>query len=112
MFGLTLEHNYHTVVNEGPMKICEIFLTKPDQFHPVHVDKLKECLRTFVKLCGFAIALNKSLIGPQRIHPPSQPNSYRPSAYIEILTVLQISNFSRWWSNITKVPLLLPPFQL
>jgi hypothetical protein len=55
------------MVNEGPLKICETFLTKPEQYNSEHIDKLRQALHDFVWTCGFAISLNRSLIGPQHI---------------------------------------------
>jgi len=55
------------MVNDGPLKICETFLTRPELFNPLHIEQLKQCLQEFIKMCGFAIALNKSIIGPSHI---------------------------------------------
>jgi len=58
------------MVNEGPLKICETFLTRREGMHVYDNEQvaiLTKVLATFVTLCGFAIALNKSLIGPKHI---------------------------------------------
>jgi hypothetical protein len=58
-------------VNEGPLKICEIFLRKdlkPGTYPEEHLVALRKDLGEFVRACGFAIALNNSLIGPE--HKP------------------------------------------
>jgi hypothetical protein len=62
-----------TMVNEGPLKICEIFLAsgavdrdgKP--YDPQKVAVLKEKMTDFIKMCGFAIKLNKSLISAEHL---------------------------------------------
>lgn len=58
---------FFSVVNEGPLKICETFLTKPELFNQQHIDQLRQALHDFVWTCGFAISLNRSLIGPPLI---------------------------------------------
>ncbi|KAL6049946.1 RasGEF domain-containing protein [Balamuthia mandrillaris] len=75
---MPLSHFYFTsqnqkVVNEGPLKICEIFLP-PDavdesgqKYDQAKILVLKEKMRAFVKMCGFAIKLNKSLISAEHI---------------------------------------------
>jgi hypothetical protein len=61
------------VVNEGPFRICEIFLNqravdaqgKP--YNPQQIELLREKMSDFTKLCGFAIKLNKSLISAEHL---------------------------------------------
>lgn len=61
------------MVNEGPLKICEVFLApgaadadgQPHDPHKIAI--LKERMADFVKLCGFAIKLNKSLISSEHL---------------------------------------------
>lgn len=61
------------VVNEGPLKICEVFLAHGavdadgQQYDPHKIAILKEQMADFVKLCGFAIKLNKSLISSEHL---------------------------------------------
>jgi len=55
------------MVHEGPIKICEIFLRNSDSYNPALIEQLKKSLHIFIKMCGFAVALNKSLIGPEHI---------------------------------------------
>jgi hypothetical protein len=61
------------VVNEGPMKICEIFLAKDavnpsgQKYDAQKIAYLREKMGQFVKMCGFAIKLNKSLISAEHI---------------------------------------------
>jgi hypothetical protein len=61
------------VVNEGPLRICEVFLApgagdgEGQQHEPHRIVVLKERMTDFVKLCGFAIKLNKSLISSEHL---------------------------------------------
>jgi hypothetical protein len=60
------------VVNEGPLRICEVFLAPgagdgEGQHEPHRIVVLKERMTDFVKLCGFAIKLNKSLISSEHL---------------------------------------------
>jgi hypothetical protein len=54
------------MVNPGPLKVCDIFLapgTIKSKRHPVElVQELMDAMDKFVRVCGFAIKLNKSLI--------------------------------------------------
>jgi len=50
------------MVNEGPIKICEVFLTDPSQFPPQHIQALKKALKLFSTYCDFALKLNNRLI--------------------------------------------------
>ncbi len=63
-----------SVVNEGPLKICEIFLppeaVDPEtgkRYDPQQIAVLKDHMAAFVRMCGFAIRLNKSLISSEHI---------------------------------------------
>ncbi|EFA83784.1 DOCK family protein [Heterostelium album PN500] len=55
------------MVNEGPLKICEVFLSKSNssQYNSEHVDQLKKAMERFIHYCGWTIKLNKGLISPQ-----------------------------------------------
>jgi len=57
------------VVNDGPLKICKTFLSPENvpKYPPHHIALLRQNMARFSKLCGFAIALNKSVIGPQHL---------------------------------------------
>eukprot|EP01104_Vermistella_antarctica_P003930 TRINITY_DN1431_c0_g1_i1.p1 TRINITY_DN1431_c0_g1~~TRINITY_DN1431_c0_g1_i1.p1 ORF type:complete len:2060 (+),score=630.15 TRINITY_DN1431_c0_g1_i1:204-6383(+) len=63
------------MVNAGPVAICDIFLAndavasvpQSDHRHHILLDRLREALNNFTVLCGFAIALNKSIIGPKHL---------------------------------------------
>eukprot|EP00026_Physarum_polycephalum_P000113 Phypoly_transcript_00113.p1 GENE.Phypoly_transcript_00113~~Phypoly_transcript_00113.p1 ORF type:complete len:2230 (+),score=343.31 Phypoly_transcript_00113:65-6691(+) len=55
------------MVNEGPLKLCETFIMKAEMYNPVHIDQLRQTLYEFVRTCGFAIHLNRAIIGPQDI---------------------------------------------
>ena len=54
------------MVNAGPLKIGEIFLapgSARSKKYPIErLNELMDAMLTLVKMCGFAIALNKSLI--------------------------------------------------
>eukprot|EP01089_Gocevia_fonbrunei_P018800 TRINITY_DN6461_c0_g1_i1.p1 TRINITY_DN6461_c0_g1~~TRINITY_DN6461_c0_g1_i1.p1 ORF type:complete len:156 (-),score=33.21 TRINITY_DN6461_c0_g1_i1:461-868(-) len=55
-----------TMVNEGPLAICQTFLGKKDEDQDVElVELLTSKVQDFVKMCGFAIAMNKSLISEE-----------------------------------------------
>ena len=57
------------VVNEGPLKICDTFLSVENSTkYPRHnVQLLRENMARFSKLAGFAIALNKSVITEEHL---------------------------------------------
>eukprot|EP01087_Luapelamoeba_hula_P004157 TRINITY_DN14106_c0_g1_i1.p1 TRINITY_DN14106_c0_g1~~TRINITY_DN14106_c0_g1_i1.p1 ORF type:complete len:254 (-),score=49.85 TRINITY_DN14106_c0_g1_i1:78-731(-) len=63
-----------TMVNEGPLKICETFLPegpvldpsgKP--YPPELLMSLRVKMSEFIRMCGFAIRLNKSLISAEHL---------------------------------------------
>ena len=53
-----------TVVNEGPMKICQTFLAHDERpkYDATNVETLRESMSLFIKLCGFGIKLNRSIM--------------------------------------------------
>eukprot|EP01133_Synstelium_polycarpum_P005247 gene5247-6071_t len=55
------------MVNEGSLKICEVFLSKSNGtlYNAEHVDQLKKAMERFIHYCGWTIKLNKGLISPQ-----------------------------------------------
>jgi len=55
------------MVNEGPLKVCEIFLSPKTvgQYNPEHVEQLKKAMEKFIIYCGFTIRLSRSLITVQ-----------------------------------------------
>ncbi|EGG18916.1 DOCK family protein [Cavenderia fasciculata] len=55
------------MVNEGPLKICEVFLSKQNvvNYAPEHVEMLKRSMERFIYFCGLSILLNKRHIQPQ-----------------------------------------------
>jgi len=61
------------VVNEGPLKICEIFLSpnavdpEGQPYNKQQIEYLKVQMAEFVRMCAFAIRLNKSLISQEHI---------------------------------------------
>eukprot|EP01103_Thecamoeba_quadrilineata_P019234 TRINITY_DN769_c0_g2_i1.p1 TRINITY_DN769_c0_g2~~TRINITY_DN769_c0_g2_i1.p1 ORF type:complete len:1872 (+),score=378.58 TRINITY_DN769_c0_g2_i1:39-5654(+) len=55
------------MVNEGPLKICEIFLAEQQRYPEEQVQELKRVLQQFSRDCGFALSLNKSLITPEYV---------------------------------------------
>jgi hypothetical protein len=62
-----------TMVNEGPIKICETFLV-PDavdsegkRYPPDQIAALKEKMVLFVRMCGFAISLNNRIISSEHL---------------------------------------------
>jgi hypothetical protein len=54
------------MVNPGPLKVCDIFLapgTIKERKQPVElVHELMDSMDKFIRVCGFSIKLNKSLI--------------------------------------------------
>jgi len=52
------------MVNEGPLKICDTFLSVESmpRYRTDQVELLKVKMAMFIKLCGFALALNKRLV--------------------------------------------------
>jgi len=58
------------MVNEGPMRICEIFLgpgAEQEQYSQQHIKELKVVMDDFSKVCGFCVALNKSIIDQRHV---------------------------------------------
>jgi len=55
------------MVNEGPLRICEIFLTDPSRYPSEHVARLRKALKDFSLYCGFAMALNKRLLTEKHV---------------------------------------------
>ncbi|KAF2072984.1 hypothetical protein CYY_005696 [Polysphondylium violaceum] len=55
------------MVNEGPLKVCEIFLSPKTvgSYNPEHVEQLKKAMEKFIIYCGFTIRLSRSLITVQ-----------------------------------------------
>jgi hypothetical protein len=52
-------------VNAGPAAIIATFLNNPDEYPPESIEKLKECIRAFVRACNFGLILNQKLIQDQ-----------------------------------------------
>ncbi|KYR00713.1 DOCK family protein [Tieghemostelium lacteum] len=50
------------MVNEGPLKVCEIFLNKKtiSSYNAEHVEQLKKAMEKFLIYCGFTIRLSRS----------------------------------------------------
>jgi len=61
-----LQGSVLVTVNAGPLAIAQVFLEKSSHYPPHHVAKLKEVIAHFVKLCQFALVLNKTLIQPEQ----------------------------------------------
>jgi len=56
------------MVNEGPLKICELFLgSNREKYDPALTSKLESSMVRFLKLCGDAISLSRTLIGPEHV---------------------------------------------
>ncbi|KAK5576125.1 hypothetical protein RB653_007266 [Dictyostelium firmibasis] len=62
-----LQGSVFPMVNEGPLKICEIFLSQKtiNNFNPDHVDQLKKAMEKFIIYCGFTLRLSRSIISVQ-----------------------------------------------
>jgi len=62
-----LQGSVAPMVNEGPLKLCETFLSKEAKAKqkPEHVELLTLAMCNFVELCAAAIQLDQMLIGPQ-----------------------------------------------
>ncbi|KAN0034357.1 hypothetical protein ACTFIV_000860 [Dictyostelium citrinum] len=62
-----LQGSVFPMVNEGPLKICEIFLSPKtiNNFNPDHVDQLKKAMEKFIIYCGFTLRLSRSIISVQ-----------------------------------------------
>lgn len=51
------------VVNAGPLHVCEVFLGKTQgEYQEVHIRTLRKAMEDLTRLCGFSIALSKSII--------------------------------------------------
>jgi hypothetical protein len=56
-------------VHSGTKEICKSFLgDKASENSIEHVDRLCQALREFLKACEDALALNKTLIGPDQFN--------------------------------------------
>jgi len=68
-----LQGSVVTMVNEGPLKICEIFLkkgavdTQGNPYNPQQISYLRDQMSEFIRACAFAIRLNSSLISSEHI---------------------------------------------
>jgi len=62
-----LQGSVAVMVNEGPLKLCETFLSEEakKKEKPEHVRLLTQAMCNFVELCAAAIQLDQMLIGPQ-----------------------------------------------
>ncbi|EAL73033.1 DOCK family protein [Dictyostelium discoideum AX4] len=62
-----LQGSVFPMVNEGPLKICEIFLSPKtiNNFNADHVDQLKKAMEKFIIYCGFTLRLSRSIISVQ-----------------------------------------------
>ena len=62
-----LQGSVAPMVNEGPLKLCETFLSAEARksAKPEHVEMLTLAMCNFVELCAAAIQLDQMLIGPQ-----------------------------------------------
>lgn len=57
------------MVNEGPLKICEAYLSKDERDkHPAEqITKLETAMGDFIKLCGFGVKLVNQVIELRRL---------------------------------------------
>ncbi|KAH3766773.1 DOCK family protein [Pelomyxa schiedti] len=57
------------MVNEGPLKICETFLSPEARatHRKEHIDKLSWAMATFIDFCGYATQLNHSIIDEKHV---------------------------------------------
>jgi len=57
------------MVNEGPLKICQTFLSAEEapKYPKAQVEDLRSAMGRFIHLCGFAVKLNKSLITQEHV---------------------------------------------
>eukprot|EP00727_Mastigamoeba_balamuthi_P006631 m51a1_g2589 hypothetical protein (1913) ;mRNA; r:418345-424701 len=65
-----LQGSVAAMVNEGPLKICELFLGEEERKtqQEKHVEKLSRAMANLMELCCYALELDNSLIGPK--HKP------------------------------------------
>jgi len=61
-----LQGSVLVTVNAGPLAIAKIFLGNSAAYPAQHVARLQEVIISFVKLCQFALVLNKTLIQPDQ----------------------------------------------
>eukprot|EP01114_Cavostelium_apophysatum_P014035 TRINITY_DN3531_c0_g1_i2.p1 TRINITY_DN3531_c0_g1~~TRINITY_DN3531_c0_g1_i2.p1 ORF type:complete len:2047 (-),score=557.52 TRINITY_DN3531_c0_g1_i2:8-6148(-) len=59
---IVLQGSVLAQVNAGPIRICEVFLGRPNTYPKEHLEQLRESIHQFVTLCGRAVELNGSLI--------------------------------------------------
>ncbi|KAL6054781.1 dedicator of cytokinesis protein 7 isoform X5 [Balamuthia mandrillaris] len=85
-------------VNAGPIEIARTFLAGGSNFDAAHVSSLKESLQEFIKLCQFALNMNKMLIAPDQLEFQVQLEAGYYSLCKELSTYLPG----------TKLPTLLP----
>ena len=57
------------MVNEGPIKICETFLSaeEREKYPAEHVKELEEEMRKFITRCGFAVKLANQVIETRQL---------------------------------------------
>lgn len=75
------------MVNEGPLKICELFLSDEGRKaeRPELVEKLCVAMANFLELCAAAIQLNVQLIGPRHIKFHEMIEKHYAELYEKIL---------------------------
>ena len=72
------------MVNEGPLKICETFLSKEERgkYPPEQIYQLEEVMSKFIKLCGFAVKLGNQVIEMRGLHEYQQFQSMIEDKYV------------------------------
>ena len=77
---------HSTVVNEGPFKICETFLSEKERgkHPPEQIEELELAMHEFIKVCGFAVKLTNQVIELRQLTEYEQFQSMIDTQYHEM----------------------------
>ena len=81
------------MVNAGPVEIAKTFLGNNAVNYPAkHVETLSKMCHEFINVCGFALKLNKTLIGPEQIDFQTECENGYARLKSEINALMQLSS--------------------
>ncbi len=83
-------------VNAGAIEICKEFLGNASKYPKPWVEKLASAVKEFLRYCEDALALNKTLIGPEQAFFHSQLEHGYKQLTDKIKSFLHIASDSNW----------------
>ena len=74
------------MVNEGPFKICDTFLSKEERgnYPKDHIQQLEASMSEFIKVCGFGVKLVNQVIELRQLREYEQFQSMIETQYNEM----------------------------